>query len=159
HRFRLHAYVPRLICAGLSTTACAVLVANCGPGNPLNNPICPGPFPDQAFDQCSGGGGGGGNSAGGGGGGGGCVCGRPMVSKQNPVINTIGCPEQPCANMSWGVNFSLQQQAATCGWVIQEITINGPSGQDHYWEAFYIAAGATTTNGIYGFTGDDNYGS
>jgi hypothetical protein len=74
-----------------------------------------------------------------------------MVSKQNPVITTVGtCEVQDlCGTIKWGVSFSLPQPAATCGWIIQMITVNSPSEQVQFWEAFYIPAGAQTTMGIY----------
>jgi hypothetical protein len=79
-----------------------------------------------------------------------------MVSKQNPVITTVGCPPTTmCGGMMWQVTFSLPQPATTCGWVIQMITVNG---QPPFWEAFYIQAGATTTMNIYQ-QADDTYGS
>jgi hypothetical protein len=149
-RFRSHAYAPRLICASLSAAACAVLVAACGPGTPGNS--CQGaPFPDQGIDQ--GGGGGGGGSGDGGGGG-------PMKPSQLPQINPIFCQPQTCGDTTWQVSFSLPNPAASSGWVIQMVTddlsaSDNTSRHTQFWEAFYIAAGKTTTslyNGV-----DDQY--
>ena len=76
-----------------------------------------------------------------------------MVATQNPVITTDGvCKEDLCGTITWRVAFSLPQPSTTCGWVIQQITIN----QDQFWEAFYIPAGAQTTMGTYG-KNDDSY--
>lgn len=162
---RSHAYARRLIYAGLSAMACSVLVAACGPGTPgapgnLSYDCLSGRFqtppPDLAFDQCGAGGGGGATGAGGGVG---CACGRPFAPMQNPSISSVQCPETLCGQISWTVNFTLPQPSTTCGWVIQELTANSLFGKDHFWEAFYIPAGATgTMPGMYS-PGDDTYGN
>jgi hypothetical protein len=81
---------------------------------------------------------------------------------QDPMVVTQPCNRNGCANVTWGVNFTLPNPSQNGGWVVQEITFTHtetvasgqlvciPSTTGHFWEAFYIAAGQTTTGTLYG---------
>jgi hypothetical protein len=91
-----------------------------------------------------------------------------MTHTQDPTINTssnhdLGCPEDFCGNVIFGVNFSLGSQATTCGWIVQHVIIDlytpdGKTNLSHqeWWEAWHINPQQTSTKGLYGQF-DDSY--
>lgn len=86
---------------------------------------------------------------------------RPMTPSQDPGIETTFCGSSTCGNTRWEVHFVLSTPAATSGWVVQEISYDrnitgGEHVQGHFWEGFYVKAGATRGN--YAPGPDDTYG-
>jgi hypothetical protein len=77
---------------------------------------------------------------------------RPMTPSQFPGIEPVkpsSCVLSTCGNHYWKVEFVLPMPAKTSGWIVQEITYNvnvtdGEQKQRHFWEGFYVKAGATT---------------
>jgi hypothetical protein len=73
-----------------------------------------------------------------------------MMPSQDPTIETyVSCSLSTCGNHSWPVEFILPMPAASSGWIVQKISYDlnitgGKLLQSHFWEGFYVKAGATT---------------
>jgi hypothetical protein len=92
-----------------------------------------------------------------------------MTPSQNPGIEPLKpapCNLSTCGNHYWLVEFVLPMPAATSGWIVQEIMYDlnitgGAQKQRHFWEGFYVKAGATTcvyagADDIYADSADDH---
>lgn len=90
----------------------------------------------------------------------------PMKPAQDPVIQSNLCTQYACGGTMWQVSFILPVAAANSGWVVQEIRDDldsaypdggvpeGGSLHSHFWEGFYVPAGAKETGHLYGASDD-----